>query len=221
MKIKSKKILISLTVLITLFSLTAFAYGEETNMDAYDIRKSTDLPLDDNEILEMIEKNTPSINPKEFEEKKNNKNTFAVYGELPEKDGIDSYDWHLLLLTISKSVQKDSDFEKYGYGRGGPVVGYGATYEGGYMAIYIALDHSKQLKKEDLENIRDIFEKHANENGIQNLPIVIEYQNAIYSHSLLIEEKPVTGMKNKYIEFLKDIKGNLPFYNYILKSLNI
>jgi len=214
MKIKSTKILIILVVLITLFSLTAFAYGDEAN--THDIRKSTDLPLSDKEILEMVEENTPAINPKEFEEKKSDKNTLAIYGDLPEKSGAESYDWHLSLLYISKSVQNDSDFEKYRYAAGGPIFGYGATYEGGYVAIHVAFDRSEQLKEEDLEYIRSIFERHANENGIRNLPIVIECQN-MGEHAVVQETsvRPIMGMKSIYTEILESIRKNLSaLYNF-------
>ena len=123
----------------------------------------------------MIDKNTPSIDPKEFEEKKSSGETLTVYGTLPEKHGADSYDWSLLLLKISKSVQNDSDFQKYRYANGGPVNGYGSTYTAGYMAINIEPERA-ELTQEDLDQIQKIFEKHANENDVQDLPLVIEYE---------------------------------------------
>ena len=171
-----KSYLTLIFILIIFFSAVAVTpvNGEEADVDRFDIRKSTDLPLDDEEILEMIENNTPSIDPKEFEGKKSSRETLAVYGTLPEKNGVDSYDWNLLLLKISKSVQNDSDFQKYRYANGGPVNGYGSTYVGGYMTVNIDSERA-ELKQEDLDQIQKIFEKYANENGVQDLPLVIEY----------------------------------------------
>ena len=180
--IKSTKIIYVLVICSLLFVFATGCIGSDNpkasgSNPSPDIRESTDLPLDDNEILELVETNTPSIDPTEFEKMKSDKNTLAVYGELPEKSGVESYDWHLLLLTISKDVQKDSDFQKYGYVYGGSVIGYGATYTGGYMKVNIDFERADLLKQEDLDQIQKIFEKHANENGVKNLPLVIGCEN--------------------------------------------
>jgi len=178
MNLKLKHIAMILFIFIAFFSIAVTSvYGEEVNVDMHDIRKSSDLPLSDEEILDMIEQNTPAINPKEFEEMKSNPNTLAVYGKLPEKSGVESYDWDLDLLKIAKSVQNDSDFQKYRYLNGGPVIGYGSTFTGGYMEVKINFERSELLKQEDLDQIQKIFEKYANENGIKDLPIVIVYGN--------------------------------------------
>ena len=152
---------------------TAEQNTEEVNVDMHDIRKSSDLPLSEEEILEMIENNTPSIDPKDFEDRKSDPNTLAVYGVLSEKSGIESYDWHLTLLKIAKCVQQDSDFEKYSYDYGGPVIGYGSTYAGGYMRVGIDFERSELLEQEDLDQIQEMFEKYANKNGVKDLPLVI------------------------------------------------
>jgi hypothetical protein len=164
-------------VLFALFSFAVFTYDEKVNADRFDIRKSSDLPLNETEIAEMVEKNTPAIDPMEFESKKADKDTLAVYGALPSKEGTASYDWHLLLLGITKSVQNDSDFQKYRYINGGPVIGYGSTYTGGYMNVKINFDRADQLKQEDLDQIQKIFERYAKEKGINNLPLVIACGN--------------------------------------------
>jgi len=178
MNFNKKYLLTTLLVFIFVFSFTASAYEEEINVDRYDIRKSTDLPLDDKEILEMVEKNTPSINPKEFEERKSNEYTLASYGmSPPEKVGVESYDWNLLLVKTAKYVQNDPDFQKYRYGNGGPVFGYGSTYAGGYMTVDVDFERGKSLKQEDFDQIQKIFEKYANENGIKDLPLIITYEN--------------------------------------------
>ena len=178
MNSKLKHIAMVLIMSIAFFSLTVLsAYGEEVNVDAHDIRKSGDLPLSDEEILEMIEHNTPAIDLNEFEERKLSEYTLAVYGKLPEKSGAESYDWHLVLLAIAKSVQNDYDFQKYRYVNGGPVIGYGSTYAGGYMEVTIDFERPGLLEQEDLDQIQVIFEKYANENGIKDLPLVIAYGN--------------------------------------------
>jgi hypothetical protein len=163
-------------VLFVLFSFASFIY-DEGNADRFDIRKSSDLPLNETEIAEMAEKNTPAIDPAEFEWRKSDKNTLAVYGELPSKEGTVSYDWHLLLMTISDSVQSDPALEEYTYAYGGSIFGYGATYAGGYMIVEIAFDRAEQLTEEDLEIIKNVFEKHVNKYGVKDLPIVIACEN--------------------------------------------
>jgi hypothetical protein len=122
----------------------------------------------------MVEKNTQAVDPKEFETRKNDKNALAVYGELPvANSGTESYEWNLLLLQISKSVQTDPSLEKYSYAYGGPIFGYGSNYTSGYMQVYIDFERAEKLNQDDLEYIHEIFEKHANKNGVKNLPLVI------------------------------------------------
>jgi len=199
MNLKLTNITMILFIFIAFFSIAVTSvYGEEINVDMYDIRKSSDLPLSDEEILDMIEQNTLAINPKIFEEIKSNPNTLAVYGKLPEKSGVDSYDWHLVLSKIAKNVQNDSDFQKYSYSNGGPVNGYGWMYENGFIRVNIEPERAELLTQEDLDQIQKIFEKYANENGITDLPLVIAYKNWIASIDIE-EARPITTREQ--IEF--------------------
>ncbi|MDR2943716.1 MAG: hypothetical protein LBU81_01265 [Methanosarcinales archaeon] len=127
----------------------------------------------------MVEKNTPSINPKEFELMKSGKYTLACYGELPSKSGVESYNWHLLLLQITGSVQNDTELEKYGYTDGSAIIGYGATYTGGFVQVNVDIERAGLLTQNDLDSIHSIFEKHANKYGVKNLPLVIACENQI------------------------------------------
>ena len=141
-----------------------------------DIRNSSDLPLSDEEILEMIEISTPLVDPSIFEGKKSDERTLAVFGVLPViNDGVESYDRHLLLMEIINDVQQDPALEKYGYVYDGPVIGYGIMFVNGFISIYIDAERAGLLTQEDFNQMQKTFEKHANENGVTDLPLVIEY----------------------------------------------
>jgi hypothetical protein len=186
-------------VLFALFSFASFAYGEEVNVDRFDIRKSSDLPLNETEIAEMVEKNTPAIDPTNFESKKADKSTLAVYGEVPVKNGTASYDWHLLLFKITDDIKNDSDFQKYSAINGGPLTSYGSKYTDGFIQVNVDFKQADLLKQEDLDQIQKIFEKYANENGIKNLPIVIATNENVRNVATVSNDdvtRPVIGGVN-------------------------
>ena len=136
-----------------------------------DIRESTDLPLSNEEIIQMLEENNAPTDPEKFENFKNSENTIAVFGEVPYKTGADAYDWFVMLQRVAKNIQKDEDFEKYLWDNGGPIAGYGA-FKDGYIIIYITPDELENLNGSDIENIKNIVKTYAENEGVNNLPIV-------------------------------------------------
>jgi hypothetical protein len=53
----------------------------------------------------------------------------------------------------------------------GVPVGHGCNIYG-FLTVYLDADQVDQITLEDIEDIRQVFEKYAEKEGIKNLPIV-------------------------------------------------
>lgn len=51
---------------------------------------------------------SPPLDPDLLNKLKNEENVLAVYGEIPQKEGSESYDWFIALNTIASATAKDS-----------------------------------------------------------------------------------------------------------------
>lgn len=162
----NKLILLCLFVIILGFS--GLASGEEfVDENPWTI---------DNQIDEIIKTNY-SLNPEVFEKLKNEKDTLAIYGIIPEKNpGIEAYEWWISIDKISESMATDKALKEYYLNNGGPIFGFGPE-KAGYILVYINPNYEKEISEEQLANIRKIIEIYAQKENLKNIPIVISYED--------------------------------------------
>ncbi|WNY26050.1 hypothetical protein [Methanolapillus millepedarum] len=96
-----------------------------------------------------------------------NKNILAVFGKLSPKTGEDLYHW----WTSARLVNTGYELTHYSRENGGPIIGEEVS-SFGFMVIYVNSEKQDNLTAEDLERIVQIIEQKAEENGIENLPVV-------------------------------------------------
>jgi hypothetical protein len=197
-KIKSKIVVVCILIAICI-SVMGTAYG------SFDIRKDTDLPLTEQEILDLIEKNTEPTNPNYLSEIQKYESLIAVYGIIPSKSGIEAYEWDLLLQDVARSIQKDDTLEKDMKAFGGSIIAY--TVTNGYMSVLISKE--SDLSKEDLKRIETVFSNHALKHGVKDLPLIVIYSEEFTFTSSPIYTLPVSPDNSTYYKKEQPIIGGI------------
>ena len=139
-----------------------------------DIRISTEFPLNESEIQEIVD-NTPSTDPEMFEKVAQSQDAIAFFGEVPYKKGEDAYNWWLSLQRVAESVNDEKALSIFFEINGDRPVGYGCNIYG-FMTVFINADQKGNITSDDIENIKEVFEKYTEKEGINNLPIVFVYE---------------------------------------------
>lgn len=192
MKYKILSLICSLMILITLTAPVVAESGVEIT-GVEDIRKYTEMPLTEKQLQKMLDDTHPT-NPALFEERAKAKSTVAAYGQVPLKKGEDAYDWWISLQRITTSVQQNKAIAEYLLKNDGFVSGYGCNVYG-FITVYLDVNKKDQIKPEELENIKQVFEKYAENEGIKDLPIAfVNYKsNLILDASSGDKVRPVKG----------------------------
>ncbi|MDR2943984.1 MAG: hypothetical protein LBU81_02705 [Methanosarcinales archaeon] len=131
-----------------------------------DMRES-DTGLEYEEVVKILEQSTPTT-PDSLYELLKQDNVLAVYGKIPLKEGIDSYEWWLKLEEVAESLANDKEFDKYDY-----TAGIG-SHTDGYIYIQILEKNKESIKSQELDTIKKYVEKHAEMHGIKDVPLVIK-----------------------------------------------
>ncbi|MDV0447391.1 hypothetical protein MsAg5_12790 [Methanosarcinaceae archaeon Ag5] len=162
--------LLSTLILFLLFlSLISPISGEEAFRNVEDIRISTEMPLNESEIQSYVD-NTHPTDPGYFKKCCESEKAMASYGSVPLKTGDDAYDWQLSLQRVTASVHEDEAFGKYLAINGGPIGGYSSNIFG-FVSVYLNPE-SDQITPQDIENMKAILDEYAQEEGIEDLPVV-------------------------------------------------
>ncbi|WNY27649.1 hypothetical protein [Methanolapillus ohkumae] len=165
-----KTICFLLVLFLIFFGMTCICFAKEDVRGVEDIRVFTEMPLNDSEIQKSVDQ-TPPTNPEYFEQVSKSQSALASYGTVPLKTGEDAYDWGLSLQRISRSIQQDQAFEKYLAVNGGPICGYSAGING-FLMVYLNPNVADLKTSQDIENMKQVIEKYAIEEGIEDVPIV-------------------------------------------------
>ncbi|MDV0446505.1 hypothetical protein MsAg5_03450 [Methanosarcinaceae archaeon Ag5] len=136
-----------------------------------DIRNDTD-SFTQEEIQERIDA-VPPTNPELLDQLRQQNGILAVYGEIPQKkQGIESYEWWLNISSIVDSISEDDALRKYMSDNSNFIMGYGAIADG-YVSILIHEEFRNDVTQKDLENMKNIVDQYAAQEGVENVPIVI------------------------------------------------
>ncbi|WNY25900.1 hypothetical protein [Methanolapillus millepedarum] len=158
------KIILSSLIFFIFLSSVSIALGEEIYED------SENVFLADGEV-KSVPKNTPPTNPEFFKEISDSDKSLASFGVVPLKTGEDAHSWWMSLKGVTESVHEDQAFGNYLAVNGGPICGYSCNIYG-FVSVYLDPEMNNQKTPEDLESMKSVLEKYAQDEGIEDLPII-------------------------------------------------
>ncbi|MDR2943540.1 MAG: hypothetical protein LBU81_00360 [Methanosarcinales archaeon] len=141
------------------------------------MREPADLPLSEEEIKQLINDTAVPTDSVLFESSQKEDNFIAIYGKVPDKEGIESYDWWLKLQNICYRLKADPAFEAYF--ENNTITGYSASAKG-YILIFINPEIKSQKSADnisagDIQEIQQIIQNHAESEGIDDVPVLYSY----------------------------------------------
>jgi hypothetical protein len=158
------------------------------NTSTYSIVSKYFQVFDNPEIQEQYNQrveSTPSTDVNFFKNLETDSATVAIFGAVPSLEGRVAYSWTQSLHSIGKTIQKDENFTNYMEEHDGPLAGYMTN---DYVFIFVAPEKRNELTEEDIEKIMIIINGAAEDQGIENLPVVFHASRLeVYAVPYLLE----------------------------------
>lgn len=153
------KICLSIMVISVIFIGMGSASQSDTNQD------------------EPVDYYLPDYGAKTFESLKGDSNVIAIRGSMPEITELnEKREWLETLNTCVYNSQ--SELHPYMKEFGGPLAGFGYSYEG-YLFIDIDAGSKETVDENTIEKLYEILNEDAKSLGVNEVPVVFEWQHIV------------------------------------------